>query len=134
MIKSEKEIQWIHKSEVGSKHYQDYDIHLGVVNKKRKNLPPKQSLHFRLTEEGYKKLNCKHVLYAYDEENHRIFFKEGDQFTGYAIQKNLAFLCSVGKKMSDTLQMYTGRYTFDQLSDGTLFIQLEENELSKMLK
>lgn len=128
MIKSEKDIKWIHKSEVGSKHHQDYDIHLGVVNKSRKNLPPKQSLLFRLTEAGYKKINCKYVLYAYDEESNRIFFKEGDQFTGYAIQKNLTFLCSVGKKMSDALQMYTGRYTFDRLSDGTLFIRLEEKK------
>ena len=32
------------------------------------------------------------------------------------------------KEDSDALQMYAGRYTFDRLSDGTLFIQLEEKK------
>lgn len=128
MIKSERDIQWIHKSELGNKNCPDYDVHLGVVMRRGKNNPPKPSLLFRLTEAGYKKLNCKNVLYAYDKDDCRIFFKEGDSFTGYAIQKNLTFLCSVDKGMSDALQMYTGRYKFDQLGDGTLFIQLEEKK------
>lgn len=134
MIKSGNDIQWVHKSEIGNKNCPDYDVHLGVVMRRDKHNNLKPYLHFRLTEAGFKALNCKYVLYAYDEESHRIFFKEGDQFTGYSIQKNLTFSCSIGKRMSDALQMYADRYTFDRLSDGTLFIQLEESELSIMLK
>ena len=128
MIKSGKDIQWIQKAEIGSKNIQYYDVHFGIVNTKRKNSPPKQSLHFRFTEAGFKKLNCQYVLYAFDEDGPRIFFKEGDPSTGYLIGSNLSFVCRADQRVCDTLQMYTGRYTFDRLGDGTLFIQLEEKE------
>lgn len=128
MIKSGKDIQWVHKAEIGSKNLQYYDVHLGIVNTKRKNYPPKQSLHFRFSEAGFKELNCQYVLYAFDEDSYRIFFKEGDPSTGYIIGSNLSFVCRADQNMCETLQMYTGRYTFDRLSDGTLFIQLEEKK------
>lgn len=126
MIKSGDEIQWTHKSDTGNKNYPNYDVHLGIVMTRRKNFPPKPSLSFRFTEEGLKKLKSQHVLYAYDEDDCRIFFKGGDPTTGYTIQSNLSITCRVDKRTCDALQKHTGRYTFDRLRDGTLFIQLEE--------